>query len=68
LSTCKKKTFETFFKKHHYSRPQKVEELWKVVQSPALQSDPVVLKAGRFRLLALLDQLVPLREHLLRYE
>jgi hypothetical protein len=68
LSTCKKKSFEAFSKKHHYSRPQKVEELWKLVQSPALQSDPVVLKAGRFRLLALLDQLGPLREHLIRYE
>jgi transposase len=68
LSTCKKKTFMAFFKKHGYSRPQKVEELWKLVQAPTLKPDAVLLKAGRFRLLALLDQWIPLREHLTLYE
>ena len=68
LRACHKKTFMAFFKKHHYSRPQKVEELWTLIQAPALQPDVVVLKAGRFRLLALLDQLGPLRDHLACYE
>lgn len=68
LSTCNKKTFVAFFRKHRYSRPHKVEELWALVQSPSLKPDPVVLKAGRFRLLALLDQLIPLKEHLAAYE
>lgn len=68
LGTCKKKTFEVFFKKRHYNRPNKIEGLWKLVQTPALNPDPVVLKAGRFRLLALLDQLIPLREHVALYE
>jgi transposase len=68
LSTCKKRTLEAFLRKHSYSRPQKLEELWKLIQRPSLHPDPVVLKAGRFRLLALLDQLIPLREHLALYE
>ena len=68
LSTCKKRTLGAFFRKHSYSRPQKLEELWKLIQRPALYPAPVVLKAGRFRLLALLDQLVPLREHVALYE
>ena len=68
LKTCKKKPFMAFFKKHHYSRPNKVEELWTLIQTPGLQPDVVILKAGRFRLLALLDQLILLREHLALYE
>lgn len=68
LSLCTKKAFGTFCKKHHYSRPYKVDELWTLIQGPTLQPDPVVLKAGRLRLLALLDQWVSLREHLMAYE
>jgi transposase len=68
LGTCKKKTFEIFFKKRHYNRPNKIEGLWKLVQTPALNPDPVILRAGRFRLLALLDQLISLRDHLALYE
>jgi hypothetical protein len=68
LRNCKKKTFMAFFKKHHYTRPNKIEELWTLIQTPALQPDVVILKAGRFRLLSLLDQLIPLREHLSLYE
>jgi transposase len=68
LRSCKKKAFESFFKKHHYNKPNKIEELWKFVQAPAVNPDPVILRAGRFRLLALLDQFVPLRDHLALYE
>jgi transposase len=68
LGRCKKRTFESFFKRHHYNKPNKVEELWKLVQTPALNADPVILRAGRLRLLALLDQFVPMREHLALYE
>lgn len=68
LSACKKKTFLAFFKKHHYSRPDKVDGLWRLSQTPTLQPDPVILKAGRLRLLALLDQMISLQEHLALYE
>jgi transposase len=68
LRSCKKKTFMAFFRKHHYTRPNKIEELWTLIQTPALEPDLVICKAGRFRLLALLDQLIPLREHLSLYE
>jgi transposase len=68
LRSCEKETFKSFFKKHHYNKPNKIEELWKLVQAPALNPDPVILRAGRFRLLALLDQFVPLRDHLTLYE
>jgi transposase len=68
LRTCKQKKFVSFFKEHHYNRPQKVGELWASVQTPAPVPDSVPLKAGRLRLLALLDQLAPLREHLTLYE
>jgi len=68
LSTCKKKTLAAFLKKHHYTRPYKAEGLLKRVQDPTIQTDTIMLKAGRFRLLALLDQLIPLKEHLIVYE
>jgi transposase len=68
LRSCKKKTFESFFKKHRYNKPNKTGELWKLVQAPALNPDPVILRAGRFRLLALLDQFISLKDHLALYE
>jgi len=68
LKACRNKSFLVFFKKHRYSWPARVEELWVKAQRPSPRPDWVVLKAGRLRLLALLDQLVALREHLALYE
>lgn len=68
LRSCQKKTFKSLLRKHHYTKPNKIEELWKLVQAPALNPGPVILRAGRLRLLALLDQFIPLRDHLALYE
>lgn len=68
LRSCQKKTFKSLLRKHHYTKPNKIEELWKLVQAPALNPTPVILRAGRLRLLALLDQFIPLRDHLALYE
>ena len=68
LSRCSKKAFLTFFKKHHYSHPNRVGELWDIAQSQTPEADSVVTTANRFRLLTLLDQLTSLREHIAKYE
>ena len=68
LSACTKKTFLVFLKKHRYPYPAKAEELWKIIQSPALQPDRVVARTGRLRLGMLLDQLKNLKEHITHYE
>lgn len=43
LSACTKKTFLAFCKKHRYLYPEKIEELWKIIQSPMLQPDTALL-------------------------
>lgn len=68
LSACKKKNLSAFLKKHKYTHPKKKDELWKKIKTPALESDIITTKVGCLRLLALLDQLVSLREHLTYYE
>lgn len=68
LATCRKREFTAFFRNHRYSQPKRVEQLWRMAHGPSVEPDPVILKAGRFRLLALVDQLIPLREHLATYE
>ncbi|BBO17317.1 conserved hypothetical protein [Candidatus Brocadia pituitae] len=68
LSSCKKKTFLAFLRKHRYSYPAKTEELWKTIQSPSLQPDKVTARSGRLRLGMLLGQLENLKEHITHYE
>jgi len=68
LSACKKKTFLAFIKKHRYPYPDKIDEFWKTIQSPTLQPDNIAARAGKLRLLMLLDQLENLKTHLNYYE
>jgi transposase len=68
LASFDKKSFVGFFKKHHYSRPERVDRLWALAQRPAPKPDGVALKAGRLRLLALLDQFSSVRDHIGLYE
>lgn len=68
LRTCSKKSFVAFFKKHRYSWPGRVERLWNLAQSATPSSDSVALKAGRLRLVALLDQLSSVKDHVTLYE
>src|SRR3990170_3357835 len=68
LRACTKKAFLTFLKKHRYPYPSRAEELWKVIQSPALQPDRVIARSGKLRLGMLLGQLENLKEHITHYE
>lgn len=68
LRACKKKTFLAFIKKHRYPYPGKIEELWETIQSSTLQADAVTARAGKLRLLMLLDQLENLKIHCTHYE
>ena len=68
LKGCSKKSFVGFFKKNRYSWPGRGERLWSLAQSPAPNPDGVALKAGRLRLVALLDQLSSVRDHITEYE
>ena len=68
LNACTKKTFLAFLKKRRYPYPSRAEELWKVIQSPALQPDRVIARSGKLRLGMLLGQLENLKEHITHYE
>lgn len=68
LLACKKTRFVAFFKKQRYPRPELIDTLWQKVQAPSVKADPVVARAGRLRLLALVDQLIIVRNHLRGYE
>ena len=68
LNACTKKTFLAFLKKRRYPYPSRAEELWKVIQSPALQPDRVIARPGKLRLGMLLGQLENLKEHITHYE
>jgi len=68
LSTCKKKTFLAFLKKHRYPCSAKADELWNTIQSPTLQPGKVTVRSGRLRLGMLLGQLENLKEHINHYE
>jgi transposase len=68
LSSCRKKTFLTFLKKHRYSYPAKAEQHWQTIQSPSPQPDKVTARSGRLRLGMLLGQLENLKEHIAHYE
>ena len=68
LQQCDKKRFFSFFKKHHYSRPNSVDAFWQTAQSPTPQPDLVVATAGKMRVLTLVDQLTSLKTHIAHYE
>lgn len=68
LRGVKKSRFLAFFKRHGYTHPERVESMWQQAQSPALEADPVIVRAGRLRLSALVDQLQALRQHQAQYE
>jgi transposase len=68
LNACKRKTFLAFCKKHRYPCPEKIEELWRIIQSPMLQPDTATARAGRFRILMLLDQFENMKVHISYYE
>ena len=68
LRALKKSRFIAFFKRQRYTHPERVESMWRQAQVPAPEADPVVVRAGRLRLLALVDQLQALRRHQAQYE
>lgn len=68
LKSLTKKQFLAFLKKHRYPCPDRVDALWTAVTAHALTADPVIARAGRMRMLALLDQLLALQRHAQDYE
>jgi transposase len=68
LKSLTKKQFLAFLKKHRYPCPDRVDALCAAVTAQAPMADPVIARAGRMRMLALLDQLVALQRHVQDYE
>lgn len=68
LKSLTKKQFLAFLKKNRYPCPDRVEGLYAQVSGQALAAHPVIDRAGRMRMLALLDQLVTLQHHVQDYE
>lgn len=68
LKSLSMKQLLAFLKKHQYSRPDRVEALYGALSAPSLSADPVIARASRMLMLALLDQLMPLQRHIHDYE
>jgi transposase len=68
LRTLTKKRFAAFLTKHHYTQPGRTGELYAILAGPAPAADAVVTQSSKMRMLALLDQLAPLQEHIQNYE
>ena len=68
LASTSQKQFAAFFQKHRYSRPERVSALFEKSRMPAPKADPVISRAGRMRMLALLDLLKTLRALVRDYE
>jgi len=68
LAACSEKKFQAFFARQRYPHPKRVSELFERTRVPAPVADPVVARAAKMRMLAVLDQLVALRGHINDYE
>ena len=60
--------FVAFFRAQHYTHPQRVDVLYERTHAPAPVADPVVVRAAKIRLAALIDQLAIVRTHQGTYE
>jgi transposase len=68
LQAVSYKRFAAFFAKKHYSHPERVETLYQQTRQPAPSADPMVERAARMRMQALVDQLLTLKRHHAAYE
>ena len=68
LKSLTKKQFIAFLKKNRYPYPGRVDALYAHVSAKALTAHPVIARAGRMRMLALLDQIVTVQHHVQDYE
>jgi transposase len=62
LATTKRR-FRAFLKQQNYPYLEKADQLYDKIHAPAPEADPVIVKTGKVRLEALLDQFLPVREH-----
>jgi hypothetical protein len=60
--------FAAFFRAQRYTHPQRVDALYERTHAPVPEADPVVIRAARLRLAALVDQLAVVRTHQGTYE
>lgn len=60
--------FAAFFRAQRYTHPQRVGALYERTHAPEPEADPVVIRAARLRLAALVDQLAVVRTHQGTYE
>jgi transposase len=63
-----KSRFTAFFRKQRYTHPQRVDALYEQTRVKAPEADPVLVRAARLRLSALLDQITAVCVHQARYE
>ena len=68
LLAASSKKFAAFFSKQRYPCPKRVPELFEKVQTPCPKAEPVIARAARMRMLALVDQLITIRVHVADYE
>jgi Transposase IS116/IS110/IS902 family len=57
-----------FFRAQRYTPPQRLDALYEQVHRTAPGADPVVVRAARWRVAALLDHITAVRDHQDRYE
>jgi transposase len=60
--------FKAFLKQHHYPCPGRADALYDKTRIPAPKADPVITRAAKLRMLALVDQIATLRAHIADYE
>jgi transposase len=68
LAKLSMKRFQAFLKKQKYTHPERAEQIYEQVTSPAPCADVVITRASRMRMLSLLDQLMTLQAHIHAYE
>jgi transposase len=68
LRTLTKTQFISFLKTHHYPQTYRTYALWALIETPSPEPDPILMKAGKLHLFALLDQLSCLKGHIVLYE
>lgn len=68
LGAITREEFAEFFKDQKYTRPNLIERHWVRAKRRLPEPSAVSLRTGRMRMLVLLDQLMTLKDHILKYE
>lgn len=63
-----RRDFSVFFRTQRYTHPQRVNTLYERTHAPVPEADPVVVRAAKLRVAALVDQIAVVLGHQGRYE